>query len=125
MVSSSGKGPDQANCGAIRTFCMNTVEAAGSFWSYAGWGLFLAAVLLPFVASSLDSGRIICLLSVLLLLGWWIVDAMAQMVPWWMYVVGVALILSIPIFMSLGLVWGRWMFVPMTCWVVYWVKVRA
>jgi hypothetical protein len=108
----------------MRVFCMNTVEATGAFWSYIGWALFLIAVLLPFAAWSFDAGPIICLLSVLLLLVWWVVDGTAQMVPWWMYVVGVALMLSIPITMALGLMSGRWMFVPITCWVAYWTKVR-
>lgn len=103
---------------------MNLVETAGPWWPYVGWILFLTAMLLPFVVWSLDAGPIICLLSVLLLLVWWVVDGMTQMVPWWMYIVGVALMFSIPITMALGLTSWRWMFVPITSWAAYWTKVR-
>lgn len=97
----------------MRTLCMNIVEAAGGFWPYAGWGLFLAVMFIPFVMYS-SAVLAIWYLSVLLLFIWWIIDAASQMTPVWMILVGIVVF-------AFGLV-VRIMLIA--SWVVYWTKVR-
>ena len=93
---------------------MNIVEAAGELWPYAGWGLFLAVLLLPFVAGSVPAGAAIWFLSVCILFVWWITDAMSQMTPVWMILVGIVLFV-------IGAVL-RIMLIA--SWAIYWTKVR-
>jgi hypothetical protein len=47
---------------------------------------------------------------------WWAIDAVDQSVPWWMWLVGIAML-------SVGMLAGGVLLV-IACWIVYWTKVR-
>lgn len=93
---------------------MSIVERAGGSWSPAGWGLFVAALLLPYVVFSTPEGPAIWFLCICLLFVWWFIDAMSQMTPAWMFVVGI-IMFAFGVLVRIMLI---------ACWAIYWTKVR-
>ena len=100
----------------MRELCSRVVEAVGDFWGYIGWILFISFILMPFyVAGSPDALSGLIIIG-MLLLAWWLIDLVYQLVPWWMVLAGIAMLVigTLP----------RGGILSVACWVIYWMKVR-
>ncbi|MEJ5252318.1 MAG: hypothetical protein HPY54_14455 [Chthonomonadetes bacterium] len=58
----------------MREWCMDVVSFFGGSWGWIGWGLFLLWFLGPYLVPSI----VFWLLTGLLLVLWWILDAVDQ-----------------------------------------------
>lgn len=98
----------------MRTGCSYVAALFGKAWGYMGWLLFGCALLLPYATGGDESASVVFALAGLLLLLWWIIDAVDQCVSWWVYVVGMAML-------ALGCLSA---ILSIAAWVLYWMKVR-
>ncbi|MGC8783758.1 MAG: hypothetical protein ACP5RN_05175 [Armatimonadota bacterium] len=98
----------------MRYWCMDVVSYFGASWNLIGWGLFLSWFLLPFVVPSI---ALWLALGVLLLI-WWVIDAVDQEVAWWKMMVVVLLLAA----GFLPVPHAGWL--TIAAWVVYYLRFR-
>ena len=104
----------------MRLLCQRTVACFDEWWGIAGWILFLSLLVTGYWGRASVPPPVL-LSMITLTLAWWIIDAVAQMVPVWMFVVGAAMLVvgTLPGVPSLPTV-----LLPIACWALYWTKVR-
>ena len=100
---------------AISDFCSNIVGGFGKSWTGVGWTIWLAWLLTPYVVP-LNMMMIVWICSTVLLVFWWICDAMDQQVAWWQALVGIAML--VVSFLPRGGLFA------IATWIIYWTKVR-
>ena len=93
-------------------FCSGIVVKCGGSWTSIGWGLFAAFMFVPMIAQQ----PVLWLVLLPLWLLWWIIDAVDQQIPGWVFAVGAVMVLFV--FLPRG-----WL-ITVAAWVIYCIRVR-
>src|ERR1041385_3855416 len=96
--------------------CSRIVAWNEKGWAVLGWLLFATLVLAPyFITGTVFVFVGFGILGIVLLL-WWLIDAIDQQVEWWQFLLAV-------IMLGIGfLPYGR--ILTLAAWILYWTKVR-
>jgi hypothetical protein len=98
----------------MRDRCFEVVSFFGDSWGHIGWGLFLSWFFLLWFIPSV----VLWYTASLLLLVWWVIDAVDREVQWWTMAVVILLLgagfLPVP----------RAGWLTIAAWVVYWMRFR-
>ncbi|MHB1457000.1 MAG: hypothetical protein ACYC0V_08815 [Armatimonadota bacterium] len=93
--------------------CSRIVAFFSTWWTWIGWFLFAC---FAFLVIGFAGGIIPAAVSLLLLVVWWVIDAIDQAVSRWQIVLGI--LMPIIVFIPRGA------FIFGTAWVMYWFKIR-
>ena len=96
--------------------CGRIVESAGSSWAAIPWILFAGWFFSPYFVSTPQTAIALLLHFGILVLIWWIIDAIDQQVPLWQVVAGILMV-------GIGLL-PRGGFLIIAAWIIYWTRVR-
>jgi hypothetical protein len=100
----------------MRNISNHIVEALSDWWGILGWLFFGLTILTPYLASRSEYGVVIVLICAILTMLSWIIDAISQVIPLWMWLIGV-------IMLGIGILPGGLILI-IACWIIYWSKVR-
>ncbi|MHB1456999.1 MAG: hypothetical protein ACYC0V_08810, partial [Armatimonadota bacterium] len=92
--------------------CSKIVLLFNTWWTLIGWSCFVGSILFLYFPGGIP----FALISFLLFLSWWVIDAIDQSVPVWQFAVGIAML--IVAFLPRG---GT---LYIAAWMIYWFKIR-
>ena len=96
----------------MTAFCSRIVMLCEDYWGSLAWLLLFCAVFIPMASPVVWPGiPLICLFLI-----WWIIDSIDQQIPWYLYPLGVIMLLFV--FLPRGGAIGC------AAWIIYWLRVR-